>query len=177
MFGQPPSSAASAAPATVGHKRGAEERATEGQSESNGQQQSTTDKKQKEIIEAIAQLTLQLEGERRAKARDENYVFEMAKGSELAKVLAWAEQAYKQDGDKLRKEQGEDYKGHPNGKKPDALLASLLLRVSEEVEKAGRGQRRGVRPVEVGAPGGAGEGGGPQGTGGSLRRARRPLRQ
>ena len=45
-------------------------------------------------------------------------------------------------GDKLRKDQGE-LKGHPNGMQPGTLLASLLKRATEEVEKAGEGNAEG----------------------------------
>ena len=36
-------------------------------------------------------------------------------------------------GAQLKKEQGENYKGHPNGKKPDAMLASLLYRMHQAI--------------------------------------------
>ena len=101
------------------------------------------DKKQKEMFEAIAKLSLQLESERRAKARDDNFVFEMSRASALAKTLAWAEEAYKTEGDKKRKELGDNYKGHPQGKKPDALLASLIVRLVEAIKKAGDGSIEG----------------------------------
>ena len=60
---------------------------------------------------AIAELSMQLECERPAEARDDNYVFEMGKASALAKTLAWVEEAYKTEGDKKRKELGGDYRG------------------------------------------------------------------
>jgi len=69
------------------------------------------DNTQREINEAMARLTLQLEGERRAHAREDNVVAAMLQSSPLAQLLRWGEDQYK-----LRK-------------KPDALLASLIARM------------------------------------------------
>ena len=82
---------------------------------------------------ALARLALQHESERRAHARDDNAVFSMPSSGELAKELQWAADKYAETGAQLKKEQGENYKGHPNGKKPDAMLASLLYRMHQAI--------------------------------------------
>ena len=76
------------------------------------------------LVMALARLALQHESERRAHARDDNVVFSIPSSGELAKELLWAADKYAETGAQLKKEQGENYKGHPNGKKPDAMLAS-----------------------------------------------------
>ena len=144
MLGQPPAALGTAGADQKASGGAGGKSSTPGTSGStaNGNEPSIG-KEQQEMFEAIAKLSLQLEGERRAKARDDNFVFEMSKASALAKTLAWAEEAYKTEGDKKRKEQGDDYKGHPQGKKPDALLASLIVRLVEAIKKAGDGSIEG----------------------------------
>ena len=66
------------------------------------------------------------------RARDD-VVFSMSSAGELAKELQWAADKYAETGAQLKKEQGEIYKGHPNGKKPDAMLASLLYRMHQAI--------------------------------------------
>ena len=130
MFGVPQQVAAAAG----GRKRQAAQAAQAAQAGSAGAAPAVTDKVQQQINEALARLTLQLENERRSNARDENVVFVMGADSELAKTLAWAEGEYTKAGDAARKaaqDAKEQFRGNPNGKKPDALLASLLLRVTQ----------------------------------------------
>ena len=85
------------------------------------------------LVMALARLALQHESERRAHARDDNAVFSMPSSGELAKELQWAADKYAETGAQLKKEQGENYKGHPNGKKPDAMFASLLYRMHQAI--------------------------------------------
>ena len=85
------------------------------------------------LVMALARLALQHESERRAHARDDNAVFSMPSSGELAKELQWAADKYAETGAQLKKEQGENYKGHPNGKKPDAMFASLLYRIHQAI--------------------------------------------
>ena len=85
------------------------------------------------LVMALARLALQHESERRAHARDDNVVFSMPSSGELAKELQWAADKYAETGAQLKKEQGENYKGHPNGKKPDAMFASLLYRMHQAI--------------------------------------------
>ena len=85
------------------------------------------------LVMALARLALQHESERRANARDDNAVFSMPSSGELAKELQWAADKYVETGAQLKKEQGENYKGHPIGKKPDAMLASLLYRMHQAI--------------------------------------------
>ena len=85
------------------------------------------------LVMAQARLALQHESERRAHARDDNVVFSMPSSGELAKELQWAADKYAETGAQLKKEHGENYKGHPNGKKPDAMFASLLYRMHQAI--------------------------------------------
>ena len=85
------------------------------------------------LVMALARLALQHGNDGRAHARDDNVVFPMPSSGELAKELQWAADKYAETGAQLKKEQGENYKGHPDGKKPDAMLASLLYRVHRAI--------------------------------------------
>ena len=50
-----------------------------------------------------------------------------------SKELHWAADKCAERGAQLKKEHGEDYKDHPNGKKPDAMLASLMYRMHQSI--------------------------------------------
>ena len=82
---------------------------------------------------ALARLALQHESERRAHASDDNVVFSIPSSGERAKELPWAAEKYAETGAQLKKEQGENYKGHSNGKKPNAMLASLVYRMHQAI--------------------------------------------
>ena len=96
--------------------------ATEGNKKRKGMKSPTEEVPEgdSKLVLALARLALQHESERRAHARDDNVVFSMPSSGELAKELQWAADKYSETGAQLKKEQGENYKGHPNGKKPDA---------------------------------------------------------
>ena len=129
MFGQPP-----AVPGDGGKS------STSGASGSAvDSREPSIDREQKELFEMIAKLSLQLKGERCAMEMDDNYVFEISNFSALAKSIAWAEEASRTVGDKMRKELGDDDKGHPQGEKPDALPASSIVRLVEVIKEAGGG--------------------------------------
>ena len=77
------------------------------------------------LVMALARLALQRESERRAHARDDNVVFSMSSSGALARDLWWAADKYMETGAQLKKDQGENYTGHPIGKKPDASLPTV----------------------------------------------------
>ena len=86
------------------------------------------------LLDAVAMLTLNLESERRTTARDQNTVFKSRKDSELAGTLQEGIEAYAIEGQNARdavKNKGEQYQGHPQGKRPDASLRLLLWRVAQ----------------------------------------------
>ena len=88
------------------------------------------------LLEAVAALTLIHESERRSAARDQNVVFQMAKDSGVAVLMAKGSDEYARDGKVARENaesQGTSFEGNPNGKKPDALLRLLLWRVAEAI--------------------------------------------
>ena len=75
-----------------------------------------------ELLDAVAMLALNLESERRTTARDKNIVFKIRNDSELAGPL--------QEGTEAKNER-EQYEGHPQGKRLDALIRLLLWRVAQ----------------------------------------------
>ena len=85
-------------------------------------------------LDAVVMLRLNLESERRSTARDQNTVFKIRKDSELAGPLQEGLEAYTTKGQNARDAamiKGEQYQGHPQGKRPDALLRLLLWRVAQ----------------------------------------------
>lgn len=86
---------------------------------------------QGQLLRALAKLTLQLEGERRSHARDDNFVVQYAQGGPLDEALKYTVQQYEETGRKAR--EGEGFMGHPEGKRPDALFRGLLFRLQQQV--------------------------------------------
>ena len=69
-------------------------------------------------------------------ARDSNFVVTLQRQGQLAAALAAGADAYQaegKDGRDKAKSEGEEYRGHPKGKKPDAMLRMLLYRINEAV--------------------------------------------
>lgn len=87
-----------------------------------------------ELVKAMAKLLLVHEGERRAAARDANFVLEVKATSELQQVLARAVALYDATMKSEREKEG-PYRGHPDGKRPDAFFRSLLFRLHQLVEQ------------------------------------------
>ena len=83
----------------------------------------------------IARLTLQHEFERMATARAENVALEFAANSELMQAMEASKEAYGAEGEKAKKTSGDHFKGHPEGKKPDAMFKMLAIRLAALVEK------------------------------------------
>ena len=97
------------------------------------------------LLDSVTMLTLNLESERRTTARDQNTVFKLRKDSELAGPLQDGIEAYTIEGKNARegqnardaaKSKGEQYQGHPQGKRPGALLRLLPLRVAQLITHA-----------------------------------------
>ncbi|CAK0851097.1 unnamed protein product [Prorocentrum cordatum] len=86
-----------------------------------------------ELVTAMAKLLLVHEGERRAPARDANFVLEIKEKSEFQEVLETAVAHYDATG-KIERAK-EDFKGHPDGKRPDAFFRSIFFRLHQLVEK------------------------------------------
>lgn len=86
-----------------------------------------------QLVTAMAKLLLAHEGERRASARDANFVLEVKEKSELQEVLARAAALYDATGKSEREKEG--FKGHPDGKRPDAFFRSIFYRLHQLVEK------------------------------------------
>ena len=85
----------------------------------------------RKVIENMAKLQMIHEWERRGSARDENFVMVLQQGCPLKEILEKGEVAYTKEGKDKRKEDGDAYQGHPQGKKPDALMALAFFRLTE----------------------------------------------
>ena len=100
-------------------------------------------REQKELFEAIAKLSLHLKGERWAMARDDNYVFEVSRASEMAKALAWAEEAFRTVGDKWKKELDDFYGRHPQCEGVEAPPTSMIEKLVGAIKEEGGGSIEG----------------------------------
>lgn len=119
--------------AVAGGAAAAEAPAAKAGSKRKGEEDIGSDSK---LLEAVAALALQHESERRSTARDQNVVFKMKKESKVAASMEKGSDEYSKDGKAAREaaeSEGKEYKGNPNGKKPDALLRMLLWKVAEEI--------------------------------------------
>ena len=86
----------------------------------------------------MSRLLLQHETDTRATARSENTVLRTKAKSELEAALSWGLEQYEEEGKKAREEaeeSGEPFQGHPGGKRPDALLRSLVFRLALQIQK------------------------------------------
>mmetsp|Transcript_9709 Transcript_9709/g.25806 ORF Transcript_9709/g.25806 Transcript_9709/m.25806 type:complete len:246 (-) Transcript_9709:280-1017(-) len=88
---------------------------------------------QKQLLKAMARLLLQREGDRRAHARDDNIVMEIAEDSSLQTLLDKAEECYDETGKSARK--APDFQGHPEGKRPGAMMRSILQRFAQVAQE------------------------------------------
>ena len=110
-----------------GQKRGVEAAAAEGKQEDDLNQQ-----EMQLAIRLLAKLGLQHEQDKTATARSENLALSMKASSQLARLLEQSRQGYDEEGKKARSAcTAEAYRGHPQGKRPDALWRAVAFRVGE----------------------------------------------
>eukprot|EP00959_Pyramimonas_sp_CCMP1952_P240418 5024381-Pyramimonas_sp.AAC.1 len=74
-------------------------------------------------------MLLQHEAAHQAAARDDNLTLTLKEGQKLEVALETGYQEHARVGKTAR--EGDDFKGHPMGKKPDALLKIIVCRISE----------------------------------------------
>ncbi|CAK0821013.1 unnamed protein product, partial [Prorocentrum cordatum] len=94
-----------------------------------------------QLMEAMATLTIQLDGERAVQSRAQNFVLEGKSDSEFMQVMDWAVEQYDKAGVDARqdaKAKGVEFKGNPFGKKPAEKSESrkaILEKIKERVQK------------------------------------------
>lgn len=91
------------------------------------------DKQMKKLILAAAQMALQDHITLKQNARDENIVIRMAASHPLAQQMVHDQSKYNEQGIEARK--SSEFKGHPQGKKPDVLLRCLVYRLAPFLQK------------------------------------------
>ena len=112
----------------------AKETSQKEQREDKGQQEEGPED-EAQLVKMIARLTLQHEFERMATARAENVALEFEANSEIMLAMEASKEAYGAEGEKARKTSGDQFKGHLEGKKPDAMFRMLAFRLAALVEK------------------------------------------
>ena len=112
----------------------AKETSKKEQREEKGQQEEGPED-EAQLVKMIARLTLQHEFERMATARAENVALEFEANSEIMVAMEASKEAYGAEGEKVRKTSGDQFKKHPEGKKPDAMFRMLAFRLAAPVEK------------------------------------------
>ena len=110
------------------------ETSKKGQMEDKGQQEEGPED-EAQLVKMVARLTLQHEFERMATARAENVALEFEANSETMVAMEASKEANGAEGEEARKTSGDQFKGHPEGKKPDAMFRMLAFRLAALVEK------------------------------------------
>ena len=80
---------------------------------------------------ALARLVLQHEDTLCSSSRDDNFAMAMKSEVQLNQALLNGADIYNEAGKKERKDKGDDYRGHPMGKKPNAFMKMVLFRLAE----------------------------------------------
>ena len=102
------------------------------QERTEGSQQEEGSEDEVQLVKMIARLTLQHEF---ATARAENVALEFEANSEIMLAMEASKEAYGAEGEKAMKTSGDQFKGHPEGKKPHAMFKMLAFRLATLVEK------------------------------------------
>ncbi|CAK0866780.1 unnamed protein product [Prorocentrum cordatum] len=81
------------------------------------------------LLNLMCRLLRQHEAAHQADARDDNFTLTLKAGTKLEMALEEGLQNYIVTGNAAR--EGENFQGHPLGKKPDALLRSVIFRLAQ----------------------------------------------
>mmetsp|Transcript_292 Transcript_292/g.732 ORF Transcript_292/g.732 Transcript_292/m.732 type:complete len:247 (-) Transcript_292:346-1086(-) len=95
-----------------------------------------SDRKAKELLQALAKGHLQLVEENRHRSRDENIMIQVKGEHVLAQGMESSIEKYDEMGKEARGKVANmsQYRGHPEGKRPDALFRALLVRICQCLE-------------------------------------------
>ena len=99
------------------------------------QQPQRTTQPASDLMIALAKLTLQHEHERQNRARSENVVLQASASHPMMQRLEAMVEMYDQEGKTARANQEDQYAGHTQGKRPDALFRGVLCRLAENVRE------------------------------------------
>ena len=88
-----------------------------------------------DLVIALAKLTLHHEQERQNRTRSENVVLQASASHPMMQRLEAMVEMYDQEGKTARANQGDQYAGHTQGKRPDALFRGVLYRLAENVRE------------------------------------------
>ena len=88
-----------------------------------------------QLVKMIARLTLQHEFERMATSRADNVALEFEANSEIMVPMEASKEAQGAEVEKARKTSSDQFKVHPEGKKPDAMFRMLAFGLAAPVEK------------------------------------------
>ena len=99
------------------------------------QQPQRTTQPTSDLMFALAKLTLQHEQERQNRARSENVVLQASASHPMMQRLEAMVEMYDQEGKTARANQGDQYAGHTQWKRPDALLRGVLYRLAGNVRE------------------------------------------
>ncbi|CAK0847721.1 unnamed protein product [Prorocentrum cordatum] len=80
----------------------------------------------------MCRMLLQHEAAHQSVARDDNFTLTLKEGAKIEMALEQGYQHYVDEGKKAR--EGDNFRGHPEGKKPDALFRMIIFRLAEAVQ-------------------------------------------
>ncbi|CAK0879420.1 unnamed protein product [Prorocentrum cordatum] len=95
------------------------------------------------LTNLMRRLLLQHEAAHQADARDDNFTLTLKVGTKIEMALENGLQNYIATGKSAR--EGDNFKGHPLGKKPDALLRSVIFRMAEAYENSSQPVQEAVK--------------------------------
>ncbi|CAK0843448.1 unnamed protein product [Prorocentrum cordatum] len=95
------------------------------------------------LTNLMCRLLLQHEAAHQADARDDNFTLTLKVGTKIEMALENGLQNYIATGKSAR--EGDNFKGHPLGKKPDALLRSVIFRMAEAYENSSQPVQEAVK--------------------------------
>ncbi|CAK0865501.1 unnamed protein product [Prorocentrum cordatum] len=80
----------------------------------------------------MCRMLLQHEAAHQSAARDDNFTLTLKEGVKIEMALEQGYQHYVDAGKKAR--EGDNFRGHPEGKKPDALFRMIIFRLAEAAQ-------------------------------------------
>ena len=99
------------------------------------QQPQRTTQPTSDLVIARTELTLQHEQERQNRARSENVVLQASASHPMMQRLKAMVEMHDPEGKTARANQGDQYAGHTQGKRLDALFRGVLYRLAENVRE------------------------------------------
>ena len=119
---------------SVAPANGKKRRGEDGVAEMSGSGAPLTSKRDQELLKAVAEATLMLDRFRCEEVRSANIVIKALSSSGFAVGMESSLATYEEAGKKARADvDEEEYRGNPYGKRPDAMIKAVVVRLSQQL--------------------------------------------